>query len=745
MNKHDICSALDDIIVNNLLDKYHPRFRDFLQAKKHLVNLFNEYSSNERILLVATNIRDIEAVVDCVDKSKDINSFIINMLDADVRNSDIFDKIPSADVLIIVSYNAYREISHNLSVRNIRHLCLYDYFALNGLVFSYNFYSFTLQDFWERIVDEDPDWFRITNIYREIYYDKKMYKESNHHELKEIYLTKIIFNCLIARDILSAMKYIDEYLSSGYRHSNALCKAKKEIDELLGNIREALANRRKKDIIIVWIDEAGFERLNLLPKLKNLHENTITFENAFTFTPYTKPTLKTILCGKRTIEDKTYEMATINRKNSVVIDILESHNYSFAYCGHLKCFDKQYISSRSLNVASAMTEVLWQTIESLLNSERSKCIVSHEMLTTHNPYLSAEIEGDTLALPHFNHSANDLDIQIRESYKYADESFSFFSELFPDDATVIYMSDHGHCAYNNFRVILKLVNVNFNSCTREELFSLIDFPQLLKYCLDGYVGNFVQHDFVTVQDVHFYNEFYLQKLLEDLRKKPLTPFSPYEYAAYQGVVTLDEAYLKFYNGFEMYYKIRDFDKPITAERLSFLRKHCSDEFPDLFAENKFCVAKYLEKTRENYLLRMGEFESTKKRAILNLFNSFNNSSVALRTGGEAAYMLYLTLFPQCYEKIAYAIDINPNCMLRKLGVKIVSPIECSGQALGLDVIVDVSKYSVIDQNNELYNSKIIKLYEYLQEQGVFCRTEFYKFEIEPIDVPELGTLEKGEL
>ena len=58
-------------------------------------------------------------------------------------------------------------------------------------------------------------------------------------------------------------------------------------------------------------------------------ERGVNFHNAYTVTPYTNQTLFTILCKKKIVDDKGYELIYFYVDNSVVLKMLSKNGYSF--------------------------------------------------------------------------------------------------------------------------------------------------------------------------------------------------------------------------------------------------------------------------------------------------------------------------------------------------------------------------------------------------------------------------------
>ena len=154
--------------------------------------------------------------------------------------------------VIVVSLIGYREISHELTLRGIKHICLYDYFIEQGLILSREFYDYRIA-FGMNYSDWDiPGAPGLRIPYFELYYNKKKYREAEKSFLQAHYLKRAIFDCLNMRDFLYAFKYMEEYISRFPDNADDIIAARHEIEVNLFKTQ-----LEKTGFEIIYIEESN--------------------------------------------------------------------------------------------------------------------------------------------------------------------------------------------------------------------------------------------------------------------------------------------------------------------------------------------------------------------------------------------------------------------------------------------------------------------------------------------------------
>ena len=719
-------ATLENIIVKYNIDEGYPDFRKYLRAKDSLEALFRSYTSEDRLVFVATHSIDADILRPYVRKNglQTVN-LIVGAPSIGVNYSNL--EYINGQTVIVVSLVGYREISHELALRGIKHLCLYDYFIEQGLIFSREFYDYRMafgMDY-AVFVSSGP-----RNPYFELYYNKKKYREAENPFLQAHYLKRAIFDCLNMRDFLYAFKYMEEFIASFPAQVDDIGAARHEIDVLLDDMRIRLQSRKERTIFISWIDQLNHDDAEKMPFLKSLDKKALVFDNAYTVMPWTNPTLRVIFCGSIPGEGESYSWKGITAGNSPTIRILRDSGYDFCYCGFVNAFEIQHCSRVMVHGNDAAPAVFWIALEEILNAERNVCVLAHEICPSHYPHLSSVNEGNST---YYGKQ------QLEESILYVDEQLAFFMNFLPDKTTKIYLSDHGdphnHTEYHTaFHTILKIQQPGLAAARRGEIFSLFRFHKLIEYLFNpvNYPIGMLFSDYAVIKDYDAYGlshiRFNIRKILEK------TSASQYTLYADRGVACEDVSYVRYRNGMERWWLNGKNKTPLSAERLAELRTLTSNNFPDLDSDDIFIDARYVRQMFDNYYRRTGDFEQKKRGALQDMFREkCVGKRVAIRPGGLAALWLIYTIGPELASCVEFFIDADLNC---KCGLLLGYPAVLPGDpAINLvDLVVVPSSW--LDRTDfEAYKPPVLFVYDWLEEHGIHCDSEFWKYDIIPEDVP----------
>jgi hypothetical protein len=650
-------------------------------------------------------------------------------------NASLFaDK--NLDIIVIVSYYGYKKIMHEFSINGIKSISMYEYFIENGLLLEHNYYDFIMSKYAtvsERTAKNTSSFnFKYFSGYYEIYCEKKIQYLSKNNVLKEFYLKRIIFMCLYIKDFVYAKKYIDEYVLEKYSCSDELMAAWTEIEELLMRIKNALLNKNAKDAIMFWVDGINNKEAKKIPFLNNLEKNSVSFEKAYTAAPWTSQVLKAIMCGKYSVDDKSYLIENISSENSPFLRVLEKNGINFICCSFLKSyFDKHYASKENIDKCTATSMCFWSAISEILRHKKPTFILAHELANTHYPWISISNERERLD---HNNSA-----QKEESLLYAGEQLEFYSSLLPENMIKIFMSDHSTGKYRHyyyFNVLLKLQGTGLKAKKVEKIFSYIKFHKLIEWLYNPSSILFEKlfSDYAEVQDVDYYNRRSMNLKLQH---------GIHEMFGIRAIITDNETYVIKNDGVELFYNNKFGKDAISLERLNKLRTMAGNYHIDPWSDKKFKNSQYVWMLKDNYFKRCGEFEQRKKQTIRTLFEKLKGKSVAVRTGELSTLYMLLLLHPDLNGVVKYVIDEDKSCMAGLFGgIKIISPEDIDNH--NIDVIV-IPSFGNACKNfkNELkaYKEKIVCLYEYLAENDVKCTINFFRYEISLCDFEYLLTFE----
>ncbi len=728
----DIDYELNNIIIKYNLHMHNKRFENYILAKQLINQLISHYLKSNKVLLVSTDETDFKFVRQDI---KDDESVSIIQVNIDDKNNIEELSLVDDSFIIIISYKWYRELLNELYLRNISAIALYEYFTLNGLELDYEYYDIFGGMHHINSTGEKSSDFIHFNIYNTIFYDKKALKITDNMKLKEIYMQKIIFDYLYCRDFISVEEYIDQYISNKYTMYEDYKNAWYEINMLIYKIKHSISQRKNKDIIMFWLDALEYGEHKDMTFLNNIYKNTLIFENAYTVTPYTHSTIKTIFCSKKVVDDRSFKIPCVTAKNSPLISSLKEKDIRFKYYGYSNQFGKDLKSRYVITRSTPASKIYWNMLNDIINTKETTFNLLHEVYETHFPFVSGNIDTDRLIwkdamLGDEPVSINDQQLMSRN---YIDKQLEFYSSLLPKNAIKIYMSDHGHTKYGKFHTVLKVQHRKYKSKQYKELFSYIDFNRLIEKLIDYDNQSFSDlfRKYVQIQDI----DYYFEKAIKAAIQKDA--FDCDTLFGYRGVITSLHTYIRYNHGEEVYFNNENNSQKITLEMIDYLRELTGEYRINIKEEEKFKYTLYSYKVLENYMKRNSEFENNKKRIINDLFSKLDKKhNLAIRMGGEHTLKLFWALNWENKKKINYIIDTDVNCIASRLGIRVVHPSEINKYPIDT-IVISSFKYrnemkNELNINNDQY--LVVDLYDYMEKSDVYCNKAFYLYEINKEDI-----------
>ncbi|MDR0220172.1 MAG: LTA synthase family protein [Lachnospiraceae bacterium] len=724
----DADKELNGIIVKYGIDRQNRRFREYVLALELLGQLVSEH---EDILFVASAQESADLLRQDTDGQCDY--VVVN-----VCNEESFAAIDASRTVVIYSYYFKADISVVLNLRGIKHICLYDYFLSQGLPLDHDYNDIFGEAHIGQIGDKKYDFYTHCP-YLSLIYDKNKLNGLT-GRLRQIYLERRLFALFYIRDFLSARESINEYMAEHFDDAIDCEGAWVEIESLLGRVKENIAKRGHRDIIVFWVDALNYGDDEYMPFLKSVSEQALVFENAYTITPFTHPTLRAMLTQRKVIEDRSFEMVAIDEGNSQTLATLQAAGYDFLYHGHIigyfpERLKSKHYTGRMMHPASMR---YWRALCDMSQSAKPQFYILHEIAETHNPFLRPEV-----ANYHFIglYDTPIKSVDVCKSIMYFDRQLKFYSSFLPDSSVKIYMSDHGKIGNNlldSFHIILKVQGAGIVPRAEKGLFSYLDFGKLIDWIMspDDAKYNGLFRDKLDIQDLDWYNKPTLIKRLQSKRFIG-------RLIGYQGTVTAEEIYIRHNDGSELFKKQRNDGILITQERLDYLRSITSTERIDIETAERCSASKYIYMVLEKYHQRNHEYEERKTVALKRLFADFAaTETVALYPGGVAAHRLLLRVGLELCAKVRYIIDRNPECLAGKLGIEVIGPERLSGY--DIDTVVRLPHPSVpesvflgkedIKTMLKGARAQVLDIYEYLADNGVACTIDFWDRELSDEDI-----------
>lgn len=723
----DINDIIDSLILKYHVDRHNPLFKKKFEAVAEIKNWIQPYLNDSECLVASSEQTDIDMFLWDLNMRVPWNVLVV---DSDLERHDLLKRDGRRTVLF-VSYHWRREIEWRLKQIkpqwNI--LSLYDYLESCGLYFEGNYYDIFRTGYYDtRTAAKSLDYKDID--YNAIcYYDKKSYEYTNVWYKKMRYLEKLIFDYVFIRDFVNLEISILEYCYLRGKHSDEYKGFLNSIQIAITRIKGELSKRKKKDVIMVWLDQLEYADEKKMPFLHSVTEKGLVFTNAYTPTPFTHSTEKALFCGKLVVDDKAYKIKEINKDNSPLLKMLDEHGYEYVCLSRCICQGSQY--RMMVNIYTPISMMWWEAIRWILMSENPGFLLIHELAHTHTPCVSPAVSGNSYSYQYEWELLSEKEqiqqnvIQREESSFYADQQLGYYTSLLPDSLYKIYMSDHGSDLFTRYHIILKICQKDIAPAVEERMMSLVDFKGLMQHILkwDGPVKSLddITSRSVIIQDIDHYNADDIKRCISNRKMPFLLLFG------YHGIITRSCIYMKFNNGWEEYKYIDDAPLFNIFDDIKELRQKTNIVTTDL-EEDKFKYSRCIYQVWDRYSARTAGLKAAIYKEIKHLFFDIPSSAcVGIRGGGEHTSRLLFAIDTEQRRKIKYIFDKDPRCKSAHMGIEVCPPEELAD--IGVNIVV-VSSYKNRQQwSKEIRNMnstiQIIDIYEYLLKKGIVLTQEFY--------------------
>lgn len=722
MEEKNITRILESLILEYEIEKYHPRFKVKVQSERLIGYFVEKYSSKEWILIVRSKTDSdyfcnvaIGAEIRQVIKYNELTNETVKKL----------EELQKKCVIIVASFYGRYRVMNELQNHRIKSVSLYDYFENKGVISTGNYYDVFGDEYSAFHGGEKTFDYSELDINSIFFYDRRRYENSVTKEYKELYLAKMIFDCAYARDIEKMNECIQEYVKGGYRNFKQYQEFSKAVDSLMFDIAKKIKSRRKKDVVVFWLDALEYGDDKEMPWLSSLSEKALDFEQAYTVTPYTHSTARTLFCGKYVVDDRAYNMEIDG--SCRLASQMKKRGYQVLFYTFLNQVKDDIKGRRMQNIYTPLSQICWDFLCDLLTNENAVFAVIHEVLHTHSPYISLGLTGTEYSFTErmgivTSHEDMIRKEQMEESRKSTDLVLKYYSDLLHENMFKIYMSDHGHTYLDKFHTILRIVQKDLKPKKIKKIFSYISFCKLIEKLIDN-DNNFkdIFSEYAKVQDIDYYYKEYIKRSLTQSKPQLMTLFG------YEGIVSDRGYYLRYNDGHEEYYSHKN-GKKISKEYIEAAMDICPRYPDELIQDDKFKYSRNVYRTLNKYLARNQNFEYEKIRVICSVFEDLpEEATVALRGGGMHSYRLWLALPWNLKKRITFVIDRDIQCMAGRVGIKVIS-LDQIREKMVSHIVISSFEYEdqwtkeLIEQEGDI---KVIGLYQELRRRGVYCNDAFY--------------------
>jgi hypothetical protein len=720
----DINEELESIIKKYRLDRHYPEYRNARKACIYLKKWIEELSElKDSVLFVSMDEYALNLIRSWANNSN-IRTLLIKTTEELDDHKIEFEK---ASCIYVASYSRTNGILHWFWRNEYEAESVYDLLESENIYLSREFCQFyaplKVEPELQLVEGFGAEWSEdgvFLKLY-EYYYQKQRLLHCHNDADKKRINQKLFFIALLMKNFVEAEKILDQ-LSNDKDYTGCWL----EIQQLLIKIKEKLGKKKQNNIIIYWLDALDYEEAKNMEYLQGRREHSLYFRKAFTVTPYTFPTLKTMFCGIRQVDDLGYNVTNVDLNNSGVIKEVLNHGYQMHI---LSNYFRNMLSSefgygnRIEKAKASCSEVFWNLLDKIIQNENEAVYIAHAIIERHSPSLSVRRERFE------KQYAMD---ELKAEWEELDAQLSFYDQMLGKTPYRIYMSDHGGKAYRHQRMHIhfQVYHESWEGRDTDKLFCFLDFDKILcglmeKRKINDDIWN---REYVPIQDVDIYGGS-----LKTFFDRPGSYPAPY-LTAFKGVITNEYMYVHYKAGNEIFYEWSnggevpsigiELDKKKKEDKFISELRGKAGTFPkELDTDPKFRYAKYTYKVCDN-------IRQTREAVVClinDLFDTYVDGSIALRMGGEHSLLLYSILSEENRRKIGGIIDRDDNCKCKELEYQIYKYPE--GISKSITTILLSSYWHMKELREEakaFYGGyKTIDIYQYLEQHGYHFTKEFY--------------------
>lgn len=256
---------------------------------------------------------------------------------------------------------------------------------------------------------------------------------NNISDVKEQKINKILSYLLYIRDFM-LIDNILKQLSNKLFYFNL----RKDILSLMTEVKVKLKQRKYNDIFIHWLDQVQYKQFSQMEYLNSLKDNALFFDNVYTATPYTRPTIYSMVYGKPEYFDKDNKI-----RKSELLEMLSYESYEIIYCGFKGFGELMNAKCIVWDQNAPMTLRYWETMNYCLDVNKPVFAIIQTLVETHDPYLCPFIKNiNPSFLFYTDYDEKSLSDQIKISLRYVDDQMKFLNSFFESKVNII-LSDHG--------------------------------------------------------------------------------------------------------------------------------------------------------------------------------------------------------------------------------------------------------------------------------------------------------------
>lgn len=724
----DINEALNRIIFKYELDRYYPHYKNMCKAEKILQNIVKHIMQyRKKAVFVGDDRTGIEFIRNISRGQGEIGFLLYE------RNQEVPGEIEAADwkqydEIYVISFRGAEYIERWFRLQGIQYEWIYDIFEQEGIFLQRDFYAFGKEDLYflndkKGAMHNRDGW--TESLQCELYNQQSKYNTAGSEQTRRISLEKCLFLSLYIKNFKMVFRYSSVLAETDGKYKNF----EEDIQDLLRTVKKAAVHRKQEDIILYWLDSIPFCDVGSMSHLQTIMNDSVVFENAFTYIPYTHPALRSMFLGKKDIDDQAYSISNLTSENSPVIRLLEEQGYDIkVFSGYFSDYFPSAYRSRHFytDVCAPISMKLWDMFSEMLLTERKTLWLVHA-LESHAPYMSAEINDNNYREPGELRRLARMEI---------DDQLAFYDSFVNRDTFRIYMSDHGDgtMLQRRIQIFFGIYHRRLKAKRIEGLFSLLDFGTVLKNIIEeGEIReeNF-SREYVEIGNLDLYNPKTIKNLFKN--KEEINEI----YFGYKGVIDREHIYIHYTMGKEWLSCRKDMRNPILfyecaqdickPELLPVYRERTGDYPEEMLRNSKFRYSQYLHALYYRVLKHNDIANRVSK--IEQLLEKFPDHSVGIRMGGYHSLVLYYVLSERYRNKIWGFIDNNADCMCSTLRLPVVRPDALNRLAEGGVKAILLSSFfhiQALRKESRCWSSEIeiLDIYMHFVENGMPCDTDFW--------------------
>ena len=353
----------------------------------------------------------------------------------DIKQQDI-------DMIIITSKNSVQSIVKDIEkyAPKCEYFDIYGVLRENGITVYHEF-------------------FREASAYTMAYTLRKQYEEAKSEDEKIKNLTELIKIYAYLRDFHYLFYFMDIYMKKEYEGWKQIQNCKKEIENLLEQVKLRSVKNSEQDMLVFCIDALSGEYVygdteeNRV--LKSYTEKAYNFTNLYSTAPTTYESFTSIIAGRYPFDQDVYEgKQTFYLKESTFLSEVRNKGYAIHFYtdGEYSVIEEEGLENVEYFYYPYLAQKNWYMLCDMAENDKPTLFYAYTPFEMHIPHICGYHSNEPVSFALADIGVIDInsfvETQLNDAKKYVDIEMGEFQQFISEDMRVAIFSDHSQIGFD---------------------------------------------------------------------------------------------------------------------------------------------------------------------------------------------------------------------------------------------------------------------------------------------------------